>query len=217
VEEEKMAEDASSRKSGNKTHRTGRYGPLASDDDLVTACLRGDKQAWDALIERYQGFIFSIALRRGLSRPDAEDVFQNVCIKLYEHLTDLRDVRKLAGWLAAVVVRECGLMYRKSPSRVVIETELSGDDAEPTEIAHTSPDQGPEGELLALERREVVRRMLNELSDECRKLLTMLYVAEQPKSYNEVAEQLKLPLGSIGPKRARCLAKLRSLLEEIGY
>ena len=78
-----MPEDTSSRRTGTKPERTGRYKSVDSDDVLVSACLRGEVAAWAALIERYQGFIFSIALRRGLSRTDAEDVFQNVCIKSF--------------------------------------------------------------------------------------------------------------------------------------
>jgi RNA polymerase sigma factor (sigma-70 family) len=212
-----MPEDAHSRAPGVKPGQSGKYRSVDSDDILVAACLRGDTQAWSALIERYQGLILSIALRRGLSRSDAEDVFQNVCVKLYMHLADLRDVRKLAGWLAAVTARESALLFRKDEARIFSETELLSDDSAAGMSEPASPDDGPEQEILTIERREVVSRMLSELSEECRKLLTMLYAADSPKSYNEIADDLNMPVGSIGPKRARCLAKLRSLLQGIGY
>ncbi len=212
-----MPEDASSQASETDPAKTVKYRRFDSDDALAAACLRGDKRAWEALIDRYQGFILSISIRRGLTRSDAEDVFQNVCVKLYEHLADLRDVRKLSGWIAAVTVRETQLIYRKDPLRLFSENISLNDDLETGEQMFVSPDDGPEEELLALERREVVRRMLDELSDECRSLLTKLYVADEPLSYNDVASALNMPLGSIGPKRARCLSKLRQLLEKIGY
>jgi len=212
-----MPEDPSSRTPDGKPARTGKYSYEGSDDDLVRACLHGDSRAWKTLIERYESFIFTIALRRGLARPDAEDVFQNVCVKLYQHLSDLRDVRKLSGWIAAVAVRETQMFYRKDPVRLFSETVSLSDDPDADDTGKVSSDASPEDELLALERTEVVRQSLNELSDECRKLITMLYTSDEPRSYSEAAEELKIPIGSIGPKRARCLARLRALLARVGY
>lgn len=212
-----MTEDASSRTPERNPPRTAKYRTGVADDVLVAACLRGDGAAWDALIERYQGFIYSVALRRGLSPSDAEDVFQNVCVKLYEHLADLRDVQRLTGWLASVASREAAQLFRKETPRLFSETETLSEDSDAGESIHASPSISPEEEVLALEQSHHVRLTMQELSDECRQLLTMLYATEDPRSYNEVSDELKIPLGSIGPKRARCLAKLRALLERIGY
>lgn len=189
----------------------------ASDVDLVSACLKGNSESWSALIARYQGVIFSVALKRGLSRSDAEDVFQNVCLKLYEHLDELRDIQRLSAWLISVTSRECAQIYRRESARPLSETEIEGDDREPYASIHASPGLTPEEEILAIERRQLIKETMGDLSNECRMLLTMLYNRETEMSYAEIAEKLSIPLGSIGPRRARCLARLRVLMDKHGY
>jgi RNA polymerase sigma factor (sigma-70 family) len=182
-----------------------------ADGDLVAACLAGDATAWDALIRRYQGFIFGLALRNGLSQADADDLFQDVSIKLYHHLGELREVRKLSGWLAAVVRQEIwGRWRRKSP---VSLSELPEGDRL-LELAGDISD--PEGEVMALERERLVRSALADIGDECRLLLELLY-GPDPAPYAETAERLGMPIGSVGPRRARCLARLKKKLEDFGY
>ncbi len=188
-----------------------------SDVVLITACLQGNLAAWEALIDRYQGFIFGVALRRGLSRSDAEDVFQNVCIKLYEHLADLRDVTRLAGWLASVATREAAQIYRRDVPKLFSETQSIFDDAELGVSVHAEQPATPEDEVLSLERSHLVRLTMADLSEECRRLITLLYAPDNPRSYNDIGAELGMPLGSIGPRRARCLARLRSLLAKFGY
>jgi RNA polymerase sigma factor (sigma-70 family) len=80
---------------------------------LVAACLAGDSASWDALIARYQGFIYALALRMGLSAPDADDVFQNVCLSLFQHLGELRDANRLSSWLATMVKQEVWRLGRR--------------------------------------------------------------------------------------------------------
>lgn len=202
-----------------KTEETScdRPSRLDSDAELIAACLKGDAPAWNALIVRYQGFIFRLALRQGLSTPDAEDVFQNVCVKLYQHLGELRDVHRLSGWLASVTQRETAQLFRKQPLSLLHEGEVSPGLIEGAEPIHSLPALTPEEELLALERQHLVRQTLTHLPEECRHLLTLLYDSDPPRSYAEVAASLTIPLGSIGPKRARCLERLRKELEKFGY
>lgn len=178
---------------------------------MIAACLAGDAAAWDALITRYQGFIFALALRYGLSAADADDLFQDVSIKLYRHLGELREVRRLSGWLAAVIRQEVWGRWRRR--EVVLLGDLS-------EVEQSWADWGagpdPEQEVLALERENLVRISLDSLGEECRRLLALLYGPEAT-GYAEAAERLGMPLGSVGPRRARCLARLRKKLEELGY
>jgi len=88
------------------------------DSQLIAACIAGDASGWDRLITRYQGLIYTLARRMGMSSADADDVFQNVCLRLYQHLADLRDTRRLAAWLISTTRREVWHLrrHRRLPS-----------------------------------------------------------------------------------------------------
>jgi RNA polymerase sigma factor (sigma-70 family) len=188
---------------------------IRSDRELIAACLAGDAVAWDALIERYQGFIFALSLRHGLTAADADDLFQDVCLKLYRHLGELRDARRLSSWLGAVVRQEIWGRWRRR--RPLLMSELPEEERLRLDAAwEAQTDADPEEAVLALEREQQVRVSLESLGEECRHLLAMLYGPE-PLGYAETAERLEMPLGSVGPRRARCLARLKKKLEELGY
>ena len=85
---------------------------LLPDTELVEACLQGEGQAWEALLVRYQRLIYSIPLRYGLSEHDANDIFQNVCVLLWENLKKIRDRERLGAWLVITTRRECWRMLR---------------------------------------------------------------------------------------------------------
>lgn len=166
----------------------------------MARCLKGDEAAWDALIARYAPLIWSVLRRLGIPSADAEDLFQNVCLKLYGHLETLRDVEKLAGWLATVTRHEVTAWARRRKALF--------------EIPETLPDPGPglDEALLQEERSFHLRGALGRLGEPCKTLLTRMY-SEPPTPYAQLAEELNMPLGSLGPRRARCLDKLRKLLE----
>src|SRR3989442_4004613 len=70
-------------------------------------CLKGDGLAWEALIVRYRRLIYSVPVRFLCEPRDASDVFQAVCLKLLEHLHDIKDDRKISGWLVTTTTRQC--------------------------------------------------------------------------------------------------------------
>lgn len=212
-----MDEDETSRFTTGKQIPCPEQTLAAADSALVSGCLKGDMSAWNTLISRYQGFIFGAALRLGLSTPDAEDVFQNVCVKLYQHLGELRDVQRLSSWLASVTQREVAQLFRKQSPRQFSGREPGQNSSEATQLDTRSPALTPEEEILAWERQHIIRQSLTHLPDECRRLLTLLYGSEPACSYTEAAKTLAIPVGSVGPKRARCLAQMRVLLEKSGY
>lgn len=173
-----------------------------TDREVIAGCLEGESAAWEALIARYQGFLFSIARDFGLAQSDAEDVFQNVCLKLCLHLHELRDRDKLMAWLGAMMRQECQrLLMRRRDTKPLDEAADLADEGTPADI------------LLQQERAHAVRRGMEALSEECRQLLTLLYGSE-PTPYAEAAARLGMPVGSIGPRRARCLQRLRKNMEE---
>jgi RNA polymerase sigma factor (sigma-70 family) len=169
---------------------------------LVARARHGDQRAWDALVERYAPLIWSICHRYQLPSADAEDVAQGVWLQLVDQLDNIRDPAAIAGWLATTTTRGC---YRALPATRRSQAAGLGLEAEtvPDEQAPTA-----EQELLAAERRAALREAFAQLAPRDQQLIAIL-IADPPVPYAEISARLGIPVGSIGPNRARCLAKLR--------
>lgn len=168
---------------------------------LVHGARDGDKAAWDQLVERYAPLVWSVSRRFRLSVEDVDDVGQTVWLKLVEQLPDLREPAALPGWLVSTTQHECLRVLR------------IGRRTEPTDPAEVSldPSDGArpiDEELLGHERRQAVRAAFGQLAPRCQALLSML-VSDPPAAYSEISQKLHMPVGSIGPNRARCLGRLR--------
>jgi len=167
--------------------------------DLVTRARNGDKQAWDELVERYAPLIWSICRRHQLGGADADDVGQNVWLRLVNHLGTLRDPAALPGWLATTTRRECGKVWHAAQAAgYALDTEAIPD--EQTGMA--------EQELLLAERHAALREALTRLTPSCQRLIALL-TEDPPVPYAQISARLGIPVGSIGPCRSRCLDKLR--------
>jgi RNA polymerase sigma factor (sigma-70 family) len=170
--------------------------------DLVARARNGDKQAWDALVERYATLIWTICRKHRLGDADVEDVGQSVWVQLVDHLHKIRDPAALPGWLATVTRREClrVLSAARGPlaSGYVMDVEIL-------------PDEQPgmaEQELLAAERHAALREALQDLPVSGQQLILLL-IEDPPVPYTEISARLGIAVGSIGPTRRRCLNKLR--------
>ena len=185
-----------------------------TESDLIERCLRGDDAAWRELISRYRGLIYSVPRRMGLGPDDAADVFQSVCVLLYPRLGSVRDPRRLGGWLLTTASREALRASRRARRDRPAVPPRSGDD-EPSrlDVADASPLADEHRE--AIERAQILRSALLELSDRCRALLEA-FLREDDANYRDVARRLGIPIGSIGPTRARCFARLREVLRSKG-
>lgn len=183
------------------------------DRQVVAACLSGDSCAWDVLIERYASLIYTVLGRAGIAGADADDLFQEVCVLLLNHLRDLRDTDFLPGWLMTTT-RRLAWRFRKThpplPLSKMSEESLSSEDVLGLHpLGETMPDRV----LLALEERYLVRQALRQLPERGAQLLSLLYFEDPPCSYEEAAQRLGIPVGSIGPLRARYLKRLRKILD----
>ena len=168
---------------------------------LVTRARNGDKQAWDQLVERYAPLIWSICRRYGLGGADAADVGQSVWLRLVDQLASLRDPAALPGWLATTTQRECGRILRAAQKEVPADwLDAAGIRDKVTAIA--------ESELVRAERYAALREAFTHLPPAAQELISML-IRDPPLSYAEISAKLGIPVGSIGPNRARCLEKLR--------
>jgi RNA polymerase sigma factor (sigma-70 family) len=168
---------------------------------LVTRAREGDQGAWDELVERYAPLVWSICRRHRLRGPEADDVGQSVWLRLVEQLGALRQPAALPGWLATTTQRECLRVTRAAGRRETAERPL---DFEPP----SADDAVIEQELIKAERRAALRAAFAQLPLACRRLLSLL-MQEPPLPYAEISTRLGTPIGSIGPSRARCLARLR--------
>jgi len=182
-----------------------------TDSELVAACLRGESAAWEGLIHRYQRLIYSIPIRKGFSTVDAADVFQSVCVLLLEKLPTLRKHEKVASWLITTTTRECWRVAAQWRREGPGETR---DPADERDKFSDIPSDGllADEESSLLEQQQIVREAVEGLPDRCRRLIAMLFYDKDDPSYADIARDLKIPVASVGPTRARCLDKLRKCL-----
>ncbi len=183
-----------------------------ADRELIVACLDGDSTAWETLITRYQRLIYSIPMKARLSPDDASDIFQSVCLKLYEKLSTLRDHERVSSWLITTTTREVWRIAARNRRDV---TSVSGDE-ESADVINQIPSTGPlaDEQRQALEQQQIVRQSVEALPERCRNLVTMLFYEKDELSYADIARRMNMPVPSVGPTRARCLEKLKKLLQD---
>jgi RNA polymerase sigma factor (sigma-70 family) len=188
---------------------------LAEEDDaaLAARCRRGERAAWVTLVHRYQRLVYAIVRRAGLDEHAAADVFQTVFARLVEHLPRIADPQRLQAWIVTTAKREVLLALRRGRRTVsMTRDDEDGDEANEFEIADDAP--LPEDALAELQQQELVRRALDRMDARCRELLLLLFRdGGDQVPYEELARRLGMAVGSIGPTRARCLGKLRGLVD----
>jgi RNA polymerase sigma factor (sigma-70 family) len=176
------------------------------DDPSVAALVArvgdGDQEAWNEIVERYSPLVWSICLHYQLNREDIDDVGQNVWLLLVEHIGSLREAAALPGWLATTTKHEALRVLRaaRRPDRA----GLPPGDQMPLDPTDTAVEQ----ELIIAERNAALRLAFAELPRRCHELLSLL-MCDPPPAYAHVSATLGIPVGSIGPTRARCLDRLR--------
>lgn len=174
---------------------------------LVRRAAEGDRWAWERLVDQYARLIWAMTRDFKLVESDAADVFQVTWLRLLEHIDRLEHPARVGSWLAATARHEC-LRSVAARKKVV----LVHDDATLDGVAAHEPQV--DERLLADERAQEVREALARLPRRWQLLLELL-MADPPASYAEISDQLGLPVGSIGPTRGRCLARLRVLLQPV--
>jgi RNA polymerase sigma factor (sigma-70 family) len=186
-------------------------GPDVTWDDsrLVRDCLNGNEQAWSALIDKYRNLIFSIPLKYGATRQDAEDVFQSVSLELFSELPRLRKTAALRSWLITVTAH-ASFRWKRSYRRRA-EQELGDLEQEQLEA-------DPEPDLIEqVEREQMVREAMAQLPPRCQEMIRLLFFEQPPVPYSDLAQRLGLARGSIGFIRGRCLGRLHRALEKAGF
>lgn len=168
---------------------------------LLERCLAGDQAAWRALVREYGGLVYAVARRCGLAEDACEDVAQATFAALAANLASLREPAALPAWLATTAKREA--IRRSKADRKHAAHGLAHEPA--------WDDTGPS--VADIEDHQRLRSALERLGETCRKLLRALYFEVSSPDYRGVAVRLGMPVGSIGPTRQRCLAKLSALYQ----
>jgi RNA polymerase sigma factor (sigma-70 family) len=170
-----------------------------TDAELVSRCRGGDEHAWNELVERFSRYVFAICVQGfRLESHDAEDVFQEVFARVYQHLERLRSDDAIRPWIAQLTRRLCIDCLRGSGREVPADL----DDLESGTLDET---------LAGLDEAMTVRAGLDAVGDPCREILDRFFCRDE--SYKAIGEALELPAGTIASRISRCLGKLRSELE----
>ena len=170
--------------------------------DLITRCRDGDQSAWTALVRTHAGLVYAVARRTGLKEDQCEDVAQSVFATLLRRLDTVRDAQALAAWLVTTTKRESWRVARHA--RRVADLAAA--------YKPTDPDPSPIEAMEDIESAHRVRVALDELGGKCRELLLAIFSQRDQPDYAGISQRLSIPVGSIGPTRARCLAKLAEIL-----
>lgn len=173
---------------------------------LVRAAGEGDREAWDALVDQFNGLVWAVARGYRLGDADAADVVQTTWLRLVEHLGKLHDADRVGAWLATTARREA-LRVRERAARQVPTEESALDTGDSA--------AGPDRLAEDADRDRLLWRCVQDLPERCRRLLRVL-AADPPPTYAEVSAGLDIPIGSIGPTRQRCLGQLREVLARAG-
>ena len=178
----------------------GRTAALPGDlERVVRSAVEGDPLAWTELFRRFTRRISAIARAHRLGAHEADDVVQNTWLRVLEHIDDLGDPERLAAWLNTTARRESYRYLRRNSREIPSADELDRQTDEPSVF----------DAIVAAERSAALRKALESATDPQRALMTVL-VADPEPSYAEAAAALGIPIGSVGPTRGRCIARLRA-------
>jgi len=190
----------------------GTAAPLSEDqlEVLVPAAARGDAEAWASLTDRFARLLWAVARSYRLNDADAADVVQNTWLRLLDNLAKIECPRALPGWLRTTARREAIAVIRR---RRDVLTDMTDD-----RIDHSDDGDRHDLDLMLLkdERDVQLWAAFGRLPQRDQRLL-LLVVASDSCVYADAAVILDMPVGSIGPTRARALAKLRKMLADGGY
>jgi RNA polymerase sigma factor (sigma-70 family) len=170
-----------------------------TDAELVARCRSGEDEAWNELVDRFSRYVYAIAVQAfRLPEPDAEDVFQEVFARVYEHLDRLRSDDAIRPWIAQLTRRLCIDRLRSAGREGPAE-------AEELEVA------GIDESLAQIDEAMTVRAGLEAVGETCRDILDRFFCRDE--SYRAIGEALDLPAGTIASRISRCLSKLKAELE----
>lgn len=174
--------------------------PTRTDAELVARCRAGDADAWNELVDRFSRYVYAICVQAFRLDPvDAEDVFQDVFARVYEHLDRLRNDEAVRSWIAQLTRRLCIDRLRASRREVPVD---DAEELEPRDVDET---------VAQLDEAMAVRELLDTVGEPCREILDRFFARDE--SYRTIGDALGIPSGTIASRISRCLSKVRAELE----
>ena len=172
--------------------------------ELLQRAAQGDDAAWREIVDRYQRLVYATVRRFRFQPEDAEDVFQETFARLHRHAGRLQNPQGLARWIVQTAHRLGLDQLRRCRAR--------GETPIPDDLPDPMPDVAEW--LERIQRAQEIRVAIAALAPRCRALFEQLYFQPEPLDYREIARRLSMPIGSIGPTRARCFDALLRRLRE---
>lgn len=171
--------------------------PAPTTDQLVAACLDGDQGAWDLIVRRYRQRVFRVAYTFVGRHEEAEDLTQEIFLKVFRALSTFDRRANFQTWLVSVARNLCIDHYRRV--RKERETFDRGVDVADLAPAATGPD--PVAQLQRVDRRELLRLALREVPAVLREAVVLRDMQEL--TYDEIARRLALPAGTVKSRISR--------------
>ena len=164
---------------------------------LLRSAGLGDDTAWTEIVDRYGGLVCAVVRSYRLQDADARDAEQRTWLRLVEHCASVRDPERLGGWLSTTAARECLRVLREN--RAVVTSELD---------TLADPVRGVEDRVVDADTAARLWSIVATLPPRSRTIMSELF-AEEPRPYADVARATGIPIGSLGPSRARLLDRVR--------
>lgn len=192
---------------------------LESFGPLVERALGGDRTAWTQLVHRLQLVVWKTVNMMSVEPDVRDDAFAATWLRLAERLDTIREPDKLPGWLATTAANEVRQIRRQRRRMTVGLTSNTFDRAGGHESltigsAESAGALDPSDRVVSNDEHRRVRLAFRLLDPGCQEVLSVLVMTGEPVSYDLASEQLRRPVGSLGPTRRRCLDKMRDLLQE---
>ncbi len=182
------------------------------DSQLISRALQGDQKAYEALLNKYRNLVYTIMYKMVHNPQEAEDLTQEAFIKAFRALSSFREEFAFSTWLMKIATNNCidFLRKRKLKTQSIHEPVKYKDE----ELERTLPNQEPtpEKNLLREERKRIIQEAIQELPERYRHVILLRHMEE--KSYDEIADILGLPLGTVKAQIFRAREMLNQKLKE---
>jgi RNA polymerase sigma factor (sigma-70 family) len=171
----------------------------------------GDRAALDELVGLLTPLLWHTVRGQGVDPVAAEDVVQTIWMRLLHSAASIRDPQTVTKWLLTAARREAWRVTKRSRADLLKTAALFGQEGEELAAIPAQREQLPEEVVFRDDRERQLWTHVRDLPERCRELMRVIAFADRP-DYALIAESLGMPVGSIGPTRGRCLAKLRLAL-----
>jgi RNA polymerase sigma-70 factor (ECF subfamily) len=176
----------------------------AADRDLVDRCRAGSDAAFRELVDQYKAVVFAVISRSVSDRGRVEDLAQDVFVRVHRGLRSFRGDARLSTWICRIAINVCADARQRAPREVSLDAVSAG--APPPAAVVVDP------AFAEVELRDRVAKAMMRLSERSRLVLSMHYFAG--RGYEEIADALEVPLGTVKTQIHRAKQELREILED---